>query len=270
MKHVLVLRGCLAFLVCGIVLGALAGTAPAADKKAVVQDARHAYYNLRTLGFESFECSIRPNWNLVLADERKADPRQADTAIQTLERLRFTIDLNPDGTVKFSHNELSGQSKQMNEALQQIFGGMEQTMTGFFDTWKLFVLDSPFPDPDGDFQLQDLGALYRVTYRDGTADVTITMTKDFAITDLNVASPEFVSSIRPRFAKLPDGWLLNAYEASYRSAKPEEATELKVAVNYGAVNGLQTIQKLSLGGTYGGSAFNVELAFADCNVTKRP
>ena len=101
------------------------------------------------------------------------------------------------------------------------------------------------------------------------ADVTITMTKDFAITDLNVASPEFVSSIRPRFAKLPDGWLLNAYEASYRSAKPEEATELKVAVNYGAVNGLQTIQKLALGGTYGGSAFNVELAFADCNVTKR-
>jgi len=269
MKSVALRRNSLALFMCGAMLGTLASAASAADKRAVVQQARQSFYSLHALGFESFECSIRPNWNLLLAEQRKADPQQTDTALKTLDRLRFTIDLNPDGSVKFSHNKLAGQSTEMNEAMQQIFDGMEQTMSGFFDTWKLFVLDSPFPDPDGDFQLQDMGALYRITYRDGSADVTTTMTKDFAIADLNVASPEFVSSIRPHFTKLAGGWLLNAYEASYRSAKPDEATELKVAVRYGTVNGLQTIQKLNLSGTYGASAFDIELGFTDCDVTKR-
>ena len=268
MRPFAVLHSSLALLMCGAVLGALPGAAGAADKRAVLQQARQSYYSLHALGFEAFECSIRPNWNLLLAEQRKAEPQQTDATLKTLERLRFTIDLNPDGSVKFSHNELTGQGAEMNAALQQIFSGMEQTMSGFFDTWKLFVLDSPFPDPDGDFQLQDMGALYRIAYRDGDAGVTTTMTKDFAIADLNVASREFVSSIRPHFTKLPDGWLLNAYEASYRSAKPEEATELKVAVRYGAVNGLQIIQKLTLSGSYGASAFDIELGFADCDVTK--
>lgn len=269
MRPIAVLRSSLAVLMCGAVLGSLADAACAADKRTVLQQARQSYYSLHALGFEAFECAIKPNWNLLLAGQRKSEPQQTDAALKTLDRLRFTIDLNPDGSVKFNHNKLPGQSTQMNEAMQQIFDGMEQTMSGFFDTWKLFVLDSPFPDPDGDFQLQDMGALYRITYRDGDADVTTTMTKDFAITDLNVASREFVSSIRPHFTKLPDGWLLNAYEASYRSAKPEEATELKVAVRYGAVNGLQMIEKLNLSGTYGASAFDIELGFADCDVTRQ-
>jgi len=268
MKSVAIRRSSLALFMCGVVLGTLAGAARAADKRAVLQEARRSYYSLHALGFEALECSIRPNWNLLFAGQRKSEPQQTDTALKTLERLQFTIDLNPDGSVKFSHNELPGQNREMKEALQQIFDGMELTMSGFFDTWKLFVLDSPFPDPDGDFQLQDMGALYRITYRDGSADVTTTMTKDFAIADLNVASPEFVSSIRPHFTKLPDGWLLNAYEANYRSDKPEEATELKVAVRYGAVNGLQTIEKLNLSGSYGASAFDIELSLADCDVTK--
>jgi len=269
MKSVAVLRNAPALFMCGVVLGTLAGAAHAADKQAVLRQARQSYYSLHALGFEAFECSIRPNWNLLLAGQLKGDPQQNDTALKTLERLRFTIDLNPDGSVKFTHNELTDQRKEMRQALQQIFDGMELTMYGFFDIWKLFVLDSPFPEPDADFQLQDMGALYRITYRDGSADVTTTMTKDFAIADLNVASPEFVSSIRPHFTKLADGWLLNAYEASYRSDKPEEATELKVAVRYGAVNGLQTIEKLNLSGTYGASAFDIELGFSDCAVTKQ-
>ena len=269
MKSGAFLRSFVALFMCAAMLGAHVGAAGAADKRAVVRQARQSYYSLHALGFESFECAIRPNWNLLLAGQRKAEPQQTNTALKTLERLRFTIDLNPDGSVKFSHNELPGQNREMKDALQQIFDGMEQTMSGFFDTWKLFVLDSPFPEPDADFQLQDMGALYRITYRDGSADVTTTMTKDFAIADLNVASPEFVSSIRPHFTKLPDGWLLNAYEASYRSDKPEEATELKVAVRYGPVNGLQTIEKLNLSGTYGATAFDIELAFADCTLTKK-
>lgn len=268
MKKAAVVQTLLSLAACALWLASPCRAQAAPDKQDLLRQARQAYYSLRDRGLEAFQCSIRPNWEVLLEEQRKADARKADAAIKTLNQLRFTLTLAADDTVKLTHNELSGQNQQMNKGLEQIFSGMEQTTSGFFATWKVFALRPPLPALDSDYQLRDLGQLYRLSYRESDSDVTTTMTKDFAITDLNIATPQFVSSIRPHFAKQPEGWLINAYEASYRSAKPGEATELKVTIDYQPVNGLQTIQKLGVGGSYGGSSFSLELAFSDCQVIK--
>jgi len=258
------------YLLVGCLVFPLASSAQAvANKQSVLSQAHQAYYNLRSEGLVSFQCSITPNWETLLQDERRDNPAAADSAIKTLSQLRFTANLGEDGKVTLTHNDLPGQSKEMMDALKQIYGGMEQMTSGFFDTWSLFMLNAPLPDVSGEYKLDAVGPEYRLTYREGTADVVTTMGRDFAISNLKVTTPQFDSAIQPGFARSPKGFLLSGYDATYQSGKPDEATVLKVAIGYQAVEGLQLLQKLDLSGTYGGSKFAVQLTFSDCTVTKK-
>lgn len=260
---------CLVFVAGCILLPSLSHAQAVANKQAVLSQARRAYYNLRTEGLASFQCSVTPNWEMLLQKEREQNPEGAEQAIKTLNQLQFTLNLAPDSSVKLTHNDLEGQSEEMMKALKQIYEGMEQMASGFFDTWKLFMLSPPFPEVDSQYDLVSTGSQYRLSYKEGTTtDVVTTMSRDFAINNMKVTTAEFDSGIQPTFTTTPKGLLLSAYEADYQSQKPDEATHLKVHIDYNVVDGIQMLQKLSLSGTYGDTPFNVELGFSDCKVTK--
>ncbi|HKM87208.1 MAG TPA: hypothetical protein VJX48_01250 [Xanthobacteraceae bacterium] len=262
------LRICISLLVGVVMLASLSGARAEVDKKSILSQARQSYYNLRSEGLAAFQCNITPNWALLLQDQRKENPKGADAAIKILQQLHFTVSLAADDSVKLRHNDLLGQSQQMSDALKQIYGGMEQMTSGFFDTWKLFLVNRPFPQDGSKYKLEAIGPQYRLSYRENAADVVTTMSKDFAISNLKVTTAEFDSSIQPRFTSTPKGFVLNSYDASYKSQKPEETTQLKVMTAYRQVDGVQMLQKLNLSGTYGGSPFAVELVFSHCQVTK--
>ncbi|HET6841689.1 MAG TPA: hypothetical protein VFK06_08370 [Candidatus Angelobacter sp.] len=183
--------------------------------------------------------------------------------------MQFITRLSSDSSVKLTHNDLTGQSSEMMTALRQIYSGMEQMASGFFDTWKLFMLSPPFPAAASEYQLERVGPRYRLSYKEDSANVVTSMEKDFAIKEMRVSTPEFDSTIRPDFARTARGFVLNGYEADYQSQKPEETTHLKVHMDYQEVAGLQMLKKLNLMGTYGGSSFAIELAFGGCKVTKK-
>ncbi len=257
------------FFVGYVVPGAL--SAQTAIDKQVVRQARQAYYNLRSEGLAEFECSVTPNWSLLLADLSKSNPSAADRAVKTLSELHFNARLGRDGKVHLTHNDVPAQNQQMADGLRQIYGGMEQALSGFFDSWSPFMLSRPFPEVDSQYRLEDVGPQYVLSYKEGaTTDIKTTMGKDFAISDLTVKSATFDSTIQPKFIRTPKGFLFTSYEASYQSASPADATQLKVQIGYQEVDGLQLIHKLNLTGAYAGTPFAVELTFSECKVTKQP
>jgi hypothetical protein len=256
-------------LACCLAVPLLSPAQAVANKQSVLSQARQSYYNLRSEGVLTFECSVTPNWELLLQEQRKQDADSADAAIKILGQLRFTASLAADDTVKLTHNDLPGQTQQMADALQQIYGGMEQMTSGFFDTWKLFMLNHPFPEVSSEYQMESVGPQYRLSYREGDSDVVTTMGRDFAINNLKVTTTQFDSSIQPRFTSSPKGFVLSAYDANYQSQNPDEATQLKVLMGYQEVSGVQMLQKLNLSGAYGGKPFAVELTFSDCQVMKK-
>lgn len=257
------------FLIGCIAAPSLASAQAVANKQAVLSQARQSYYNLRSEGLSTFQCSVTPDWGSLLKAQRQQDPEGTDAAIKTLSQLHFSVTLGSDNGVKLTHNELTDQTDQMMAALKQIYGGMEQMASGFFDTWKLFMLNPPFPELSSEYQLASAGPEYKLSYREDLADVVTTMGRDFAISNLKVTTPEFDSSIQPTFSRTPKGFVLNSYEASYKSQKADETTQLKVLIDYQEVSGLQILQKLNLSGTYGGIPFAVVLTFSDCQVTKK-
>ncbi|HUK31175.1 MAG TPA: hypothetical protein VLV89_08675, partial [Candidatus Acidoferrum sp.] len=158
----------LAFPLCCVsVSSALAADVP--NKKEIIAKARQSYYNLRTQGMAGYSCNITPDWNLLLAAQWKSDPTAADKAVKTLKQIQFNMVLATDNSVKISHSVPLAGSDQDSAALNQIYSGMKQMTEGFFQTATPFILDSPFPAADSDFQLEDQGSQYLLSYKEGNS-----------------------------------------------------------------------------------------------------
>lgn len=240
------------------------------DKKTVLTQAAQAYYNLRREGLDSFQCSVTPNWEMMLQDQRKQNPQLVDAELVTLDQLHFNFAVSADNKMKLTHNDLAGLSKDMTDSVAQIESGMDQMASGFFDTWSFFMLDRPFPDSTSEFQIETIGSQYRLTYKDGSADVVATLGRDFSMSNMAVTTTEFHSTVQPGLTKLPGGFVLTSYDANYVSSKLEDPTQLKALISYQDVQGFQIVQKLEVNGAYGPNKFTIQLIFSGCQVTKKP
>jgi hypothetical protein len=247
-----------------------AAGATVADSKTVLQNARAAYYNLHSRGMASFQCDVVPDWHLALADMTKTNPEAARNLMQLLEQLHFTVSVAPDDAVTVAHKGLENvQNEDVLNGLKQIYGGMEQMVTGTFQTWNLFMLKTPFPDAGGDFELVDLGRRYQLKFKDEGADVTTTMGHDFAIDKMEVTNPGSESSIGPALTKTPQGFLLAGFDTTFKAEDMPEATRLQVGLEYKKVQGLEMLSRMTLKGASGSKPFTVEMGFSNCQAAMK-
>ena len=241
--------------------------AQAADKAETLKQARQSYYSLKDQGLADFQCTIGPNWQLLLT-EQKLDPETVNRAVLLLNKIHFSVSLAAGADARVTHNNVDAENEQVAKGLSQIYSGMEQMTTGFFQTWSVFSMSPALPETGTEYQLEKTGAEYRLSYKDGTADVVTMLDHDFAISYLKTTTPEFDSTIRPQFKKTAKGLLMTGYRATYTGKSAADTTELQVAIDYQAVDDFQLPQKLDLKGTYGASPFHVEVAFSGCHATR--
>ena len=257
-----------AFLLLACGLAAAQSPKQIADRKKVVEEARQAYYNLRTAGLDEFRATIKPNWALVLKDQLKADPAKGEAAVNLLNGLHFSMLLDKEGKVTVTHHtDTEPANEQQRQGFDQIYSGMDQAINGFFTTWAVFMLSAPLPAANSEYQLEDLGLQYRISYKDGSSDVITTMGKDMIITEVKVISAEFISSIRPQLSRTANGFVLSGYTADYKPTSGPGTVKLDLKIQNQAVSGLQLPANLVLDSVLDGEPTHMELAFSDHQVT---
>lgn len=242
---------------------AMAGIAQV-NKREIVKQATQASYSLRQLGLLEFKANMQPNWTLTA---KSFAPNPA--AMRMLNALLFSVSLGPDGSVKVEHSSSLPIPSDQEESIKQVYVGMDEIVSGFFATWNSFMLTSPFPAVDSEYQLQDLGTAYLLTYKESGTDVAITMNKNFSITELKVVTPEFNASIRPEFTKTEKGFVLIGYSADYVPTKGPGKVGLKMDIDYQDVNGFRLPQKLRAHSVYDGQPTETELIFKNYEVKTR-
>jgi hypothetical protein len=234
------------------------------DNKKVIEDAQHAYYSLRTAGLDEFRATVKPNWELVLKDQLKADPVGAQAGLKLLNGIHFSMLLDDAGKVTVTHKtDTEPSSEQQRKGFDDIYSGMDQAINGLFATWSLFMLNSPFPSSDSKYKLEDLGTQYRLSYKDGRADVVTMMGKNLIITDIEVTSAEFNSSVRPQFVHTPKGFVLTGYDADYKPTSGPGVVKLALKIQHHPVDGLQLPDTVVLDSVMDGAPTHMELAFSD-------
>ena len=243
------------------------GTASGADdvmRKQVVQRGHDVYYSLRAHGLDGFQSTIQPNWEQVLQAGGANDPAQMEAALKLLNGIHFTMLLDKDGNVTVTHKtDTEPPNEQVRQGFNQIYSGIDQAVSGFFATWSLFMLSSPFPEVNSNYKVDDQGSQYRLSYKEGSSDVVTLVSKDMVIQEVKVVSPQFTSIVKPRLTKTDAGFVLAGYVGDYTPASGTGTVHLDVKIAYAPVSGLQLPVNLVADTTLDGAPTHMELAFAN-------
>lgn len=225
---------------------------PATDQE-VVTRARNAYYSLARKGFKGFSATIEPNWEVILAQTATS------STLKTFRAVRFSMVVAESGAVTVTHEV--GANAASAEVVDRIHADVQRIVAGFFNMWRAFVVSSPFPETENKIRIEDAGKQYRLFYTTQPSDVTITTTKEFLITEINISAPTFKRTVRPQFQKTADGFLLTGYTQVSEPISGGVKTTLEFHVEYQDLNGLKVPQKVRLRGMYGAEPVEAELVF---------
>lgn len=180
------------------------------------------------------------------------------------EKDAFPTAGRPEGSSSVSHQtEVAPPNEKVAERVRSSVAGVEQILTGFLQTWSVFVISPPLPSIDSEYELQDLGEKFRLSYREGQADIVTSMSHDFAIDELKATTPEFEGSVRPKLSRNKEGFLLGGWEATYKAASGAPQ-QLAVKIEYGNVEGFRlptTVEVVT--------SLDIHLTFADYQVKRR-
>lgn len=242
-------------------------TAPPSAPDAFLAKVRAAYYSETRERMDRFTAALAPDWTALLKDQSLTPAARAE-ALGRLNAIQFALALDRRGTPVITHRAPATADPQQSAAMKQIYDGMEQMISGFFQTWIIFMIQPPVPQAGTPYHLETTGPWQILSYNEGGTKVEVTLGQDLAAAEVRVVNKDFTSSIHPSFEKTAKGLVLVGYQATYRSTQASEETDLDVKIQNQDVDGCTLPRVLDLGGTYGRAPFHVLVTFSDGHVTK--
>lgn len=236
---------------------------PGPADRETVRAAREAYYSLAANGFLGMTADVEPDWAFILGRPLTSDEQRVFGAI------KFQVDLDANGAASVTATTPPPANEAQRAGFAQITGGMGQMLTGFFQTWSMFMITPPLPSPSFAFQLQREAKSYRLSYKSGPSAVVTTFLKNYAITSYSVATPDSTDTVMPVFTPTEDGFVLTGYAGEYITPSGAGNTSLKVDLTYQDVAGLRLAKVMTLDSTYEGQPSRVKLEFRNVAVKKR-
>jgi hypothetical protein len=264
------LRWCVTFLAVACiglsgVLVPLAHAVDRVDRKEVLQHARQSYYNLKEMGMIEIRCQVVFDWDSIF-NNLKADAIGRDQVLPIMKAIHFEVLVGPNGASLASrYFDSVPPNEEVADRVRTTTRGMEEVLTGFFKTWSQFMINSPIPDPESEYLLEDLGEKYRLAYKEGSAAIVTSMTHDFMIDELKVTTAELDGSVHPHFIRNKNRLLLRSYDASFTagSGKPQQGS---VKLEYQDVEGLNLPGTVNVSVPSAASTIEIPLSFKDCQV----
>ena len=222
----------------------------------VIGQARSAYYSLTRKGFKGFKATIEPSWEVILA--HTATPEN----LKVFRAVRFSMVVDANGAVTVSHEVGANAAKpDLQPVVKQIHYDVQRLVTGFINTWRMFVVGSPFPETEYQIKIENPGKQYRLFYTMESGEVMILMTGDFLITEWNLTGPRAKRTVKPHFQKTVDGLLLSGYEGVFEPISEGPKTTLDFSIEYQEVGGMRLPHKVRFGGKHGSEPVEAELVF---------
>ena len=222
----------------------------------VISQTRNAYYSLSRKGFKGFTATIEPNWEVILA--QTATPAN----LKIFRAVQFSMVVDANGTVTVTHEVGADAAKpDLQPTVNRIHYDIQRLVTGFFNTWRIFAVNSPFPETASDFRIENAGKHYRVSYTTQSGEVTIAMNNDLLMTEWNLSAPTLKRTVKPKFQKTVDGLLLTGYHGVFEPVGPGIKTTLDFQIEYQDSDGMKVPRKLRFNGMHGSEPVEAELVF---------
>ncbi len=273
MRKALISRSAIsgAWGVCALACAAVSAAAelPPADKAQVLEKARASYYNAKKAGLSEFSCGIVPNLEKIYAEMRKTDPKEAERRQQAFQRMHFRLTVTAAGSVNITHSYDGEAPRDLEQNIELFSKYLALATNGFFGAWKSYMLNPTVLDDFAANIVEKDQARYRIRYKGKNTEWLILLDQDMAITSSGFLTREFKTTIRPRFEKTADGFVLTGYDTSLQEPPDApNAVEQHIEVVNQQVDGLLIPKTLTIQRTDGDSHPAIELALTGCRVTR--
>ena len=227
-----------------------------ATQQDLVSKARSEYYSLAKKGFKGFTATIEPNWEVILA--QTATPAN----LKIFRDVRFSMVVDANGAITVTHELGPNATKpDLQPTINRIHVDVQRLVTGFFNTWRIFVVSSPFPEIENQIKVEQSRKQYRLSYSTQSGEVTITTTGDLLIKEWNLSGPTVKRTVKPQFQKTADGYLLTGYQGVFEPIGEGIKTTLDFHIDYQDLNGMKVPQKVRFNGMHGSEPVEAELVF---------
>ena len=225
-----------------------------AANEQLINKARGSYYSLSRKGFTGFSAGVEPNWEVILA--QTATP----ATLTVFRAVQFSMVVDANGAVTVTHEVGANAAKpELQPTVTRIHSDVQRLVTGFFNTWRIFVVSSPFPDTE--FQIENPGKQYQFFYTTPAGKVSITTTDELMITEWNLVGPTVKRTVKPQSQKTADGSLLTGYHQVFDPIGPGIKTTLDFQIEYQDAGGMKLPYKVRLAGMHGAEPVEAELVF---------
>lgn len=229
--------------------------AQTANNQDVIRRASIEYYSLARKGFKGFTATIEPNWEVILA--QTATPAN----LKIFRDVRFSMVIDANGSVTITHELGPNATKpDLRPTVNRIHFEVQRLVTGFFNTWRIFVVTSPFPETEN-LKVEKSRRQYRLSYITQSGEITITTTGDLLIKEWNLSGPTVKRTVKPQFQKTADGYLLTGYQGVFEPVGEGIKTTLDFHIEYQDFNGMKIPQKVRFNGMHGSEPVEAELVF---------
>jgi len=248
-------------------VGIFASSTGAADDQQLFNQARRSYYNLKREGVSEFRCHVTLDWEAFL-DAVKADAARKEELLPILKKTHFEVLVGPDGAAFVSHQfDLAPPSEEVASRIQAMSGGFEQMITGFFQTWSQFMINSLFPSPKEKYELTNEGQTYRLSSSEGSTEVFMSFGHDFALDEMQMKSAGFDATVHPILVRTDRGFVLRSYTATYK-ASTGATQQIAVSIEYLPIQGLTLPSTVKASVTSPNGPVEISLKFDDYSFTK--
>jgi hypothetical protein len=233
-----------------------------ADKADIVKRARARYYNLPSLGVMEFRCTAVPNWKKFLVSTRNKAISDDDAFLRRLNLLRFEVQATVSDEPKVTPSTVG--AVVLDDDLMQLITGVKQTVQGFFETWRGFMITNPFDGCDVD-SLTEGPDNYQISSKAPGLEAKTVMRKDFTITDVLADYGESKVRVAPKFTVTDEGLLLESVVNEIDGGK----TRLGEAIDYTEVEGLKLPAKVHIDAVQPAGRFAIDVAFENYHIGRK-
>jgi hypothetical protein len=206
-------------------------TAPTPESR--LQLAKALYYTPTTSGLKSFHCDVTVDWKDLLARFGAPNLPATDPHLAYLQSIKLSIDddLTGAGTLNWT----SPASGDMDDSVGKIRGGMEQMISGFFQSWNPFLNGSYIPALDATTTAKAEGDGILVHSGDASNDVNEHFDKNMLLTEMHVTTTAVDVKAHPVFTDTPHGRLITTLNSEVHQPPTAPALNVTMSSTYAPV-----------------------------------
>jgi hypothetical protein len=222
------------------------------DKEWLAKTAK-LYYSSAKAGLTGFDCSIRPDWHMLVASSSNGVAvAEDDPRVVLLNSVKITMHARMKGGSTIEWVADSSPDKPLEQDSTDLLDAMhrtvEQTLEGFLQFWGPFIEASVVPDSVEGLEITHTPTVHTIHAKQGGTELTEVFSGDMVLEQFNVNMSGTSIKFSPAYMPTPQGLLVHGFEAHIllAGAPPDQEQAMKVGIEYQPVDGLTIPLRLNM------------------------